>query len=95
MASCENFDRHLYLLVFAGYRVSLLISAEAEESRLIYYSFYGINLNQNNVLEEIGYAGTTGTAWENLFKISTGNIIITVLGFVPGKCPDTAFSGAF
>lgn len=47
-------------------------------------SFYGINLNQNVVLEQIGYAGTTGTPWTRLFKISTGGIIITALGFVPG-----------
>jgi len=47
-------------------------------------AFYGINLNQNVVLLEIGYAGKTGNAWEKLFKVSTGNIIITVLGFVPG-----------
>ncbi|KAF9237990.1 major facilitator superfamily domain-containing protein [Melanogaster broomeanus] len=51
---------------------------------LLDVAFYGINLNQNVVLQEIGYAGTTGTAWEKLFKVSTGNIIITVLGFVPG-----------
>ncbi|KIM60389.1 hypothetical protein SCLCIDRAFT_1216846 [Scleroderma citrinum Foug A] len=51
---------------------------------LLDIAFYGINLNQNVVLQEIGYAGKTGTAWEKLFKISTGNIIITVLGFVPG-----------
>jgi PHS family inorganic phosphate transporter-like MFS transporter len=51
---------------------------------LLDIAFYGINLNQNVVLQEIGYAGTTGTAWEKLFKVSTGNIIITVLGFVPG-----------
>lgn len=48
-------------------------------------SFYGINLNQNVVLQTIGYDGKSGTAWEKLFKISTGNIIITALGFVPGK----------
>ncbi|KAF7978454.1 hypothetical protein HWV62_652 [Athelia sp. TMB] len=47
-------------------------------------AFYGINLNQNVVLEEVGFAGKTGTAWEKLFNISTGNIIITALGFVPG-----------
>jgi PHS family inorganic phosphate transporter-like MFS transporter len=47
-------------------------------------AFYGINLNQNVVLLEIGYAGKTGTPWQKLFKVSTGNIIITVLGFVPG-----------
>lgn len=56
---------------------------------LLDHRFYGINLNQNVVLQEIGYAGKTGTPWEQLFKISTGNIIITALGFVPGKCFDS------
>jgi PHS family inorganic phosphate transporter-like MFS transporter len=41
-------------------------------------------LNTNVVLAEIGYAGATGTPWEKLFKVATGNIIITALGFVPG-----------
>ncbi|EGN97769.1 hypothetical protein SERLA73DRAFT_182514 [Serpula lacrymans var. lacrymans S7.3] len=47
-------------------------------------AFYGINLNQNVVLQEIGFDGSSGTPWEKLFKIATGNIIITALGFVPG-----------
>ncbi|KAG6852375.1 hypothetical protein C0991_000270, partial [Blastosporella zonata] len=47
-------------------------------------NFYGINLNQNVVLQQIGFDGKTGTPWERLFKVSTGNIIITALGFVPG-----------
>jgi PHS family inorganic phosphate transporter-like MFS transporter len=47
--------------------------------------FYGINLNQNVVLQQIGYDGKTGTPWEKLFNISTGNMIITALGFVPGE----------
>lgn len=49
------------------------------------YRFYGINLNQNVVLQQIGYDGSTGTPWNRLFKISTGGMIITALGFVPGK----------
>ncbi|KAG2123088.1 major facilitator superfamily domain-containing protein [Suillus clintonianus] len=51
---------------------------------LLDVAFYGINLNTNVVLTEIGYAGKSGTAWEKLFKVATGNIIITALGFVPG-----------
>jgi MFS transporter, PHS family, inorganic phosphate transporter len=47
-------------------------------------SFYGINLNQNVVLQQIGFDGSSGTAWNRLFKIATGNLIITALGFVPG-----------
>jgi PHS family inorganic phosphate transporter-like MFS transporter len=51
---------------------------------LLDISFYGINLNQNVVLQQIGFDGSTGTPWERLFRISTGGIIITALGFVPG-----------
>ncbi|KAF7351733.1 MFS inorganic phosphate transporter [Mycena sanguinolenta] len=47
-------------------------------------AFYGINLNQNVVLQEIGFDGSSGSAWEKLFKVSVGNVIITALGFVPG-----------
>ncbi|KAG7086871.1 hypothetical protein E1B28_002792 [Marasmius oreades] len=51
---------------------------------LLDIAFYGINLNQNFVLQQIGFDGKTGTAWERLFNVSTGGIIITALGFVPG-----------
>ncbi|CAA7270042.1 unnamed protein product [Cyclocybe aegerita] len=51
---------------------------------LLDVAFYGINLNQNVVLQQIGYDGTDGSPWERLFKVSTGNMIITALGFVPG-----------
>jgi PHS family inorganic phosphate transporter-like MFS transporter len=47
-------------------------------------AFYGINLNQNVVLQQIGFAGKSGTPWERLFEIGIGNLIVTVLGFVPG-----------
>ncbi|KZT22873.1 MFS general substrate transporter [Neolentinus lepideus HHB14362 ss-1] len=51
---------------------------------LLDIAFYGINLNQNVVLQQIGFDGSSGTPWERLFKIAIGNIIITALGFVPG-----------
>ncbi|KAJ3817782.1 phosphate transporter [Lentinula raphanica] len=51
---------------------------------LLDIAFYGINLNQNVVLTQIGFAGKTGSDWEKLFKVSTGNLIVTALGFVPG-----------
>jgi len=47
--------------------------------------FHGIDLNQNAVLQQIGHDGKEGTPWNRLFKISTGGMIITALGFVPGK----------
>ncbi|KIP07902.1 hypothetical protein PHLGIDRAFT_23820 [Phlebiopsis gigantea 11061_1 CR5-6] len=51
---------------------------------LLDIAFYGINLNQNVVLQQIGFDGKSGQPWERLFKIATGNLIITALGFVPG-----------
>ena len=51
---------------------------------LLDIAFYGINLNQNVVLEEIGFDGKSGSAWTRLFKIGIGNLIVTALGFVPG-----------
>jgi len=35
---------------------------------LLDIAFYGINLNTNVVLTQIGYDGKTGTPWEKLFK---------------------------
>ncbi|KAG8912787.1 hypothetical protein FRC00_003787, partial [Tulasnella sp. 408] len=52
---------------------------------LLDIAFYGINLNQNVVLQQIGFDGKTGTtAWEKLHRLAIGNLIITALGFVPG-----------
>ena len=50
-----------------------------------FFSFYGINLNQIVVLQQIGFGGTGGTDWEKLFNLGTGDIIVTALGFVPGE----------
>ena len=57
-----------------------------------FHSFYGINLNQNVVLGQIGFDGKSGTEWNRLFKISTGNLIITALGFVPGTSASLYYS---
>ncbi|KAF4567161.1 hypothetical protein EYR36_010778 [Pleurotus pulmonarius] len=46
-------------------------------------AFFGVNLNQNFVLEQIGFQGTIGTPWQKLFRVATGSLIITVLGFLP------------
>ncbi|KAF8553195.1 MFS general substrate transporter [Imleria badia] len=73
-----------FLIYFSEWRHAKILIGTCTCWFLLDVAFYGINLNQNVVLQEIGYAGTTGTAWEKLFKISTGNIIITALGFVPG-----------
>ncbi|KAF7304109.1 MFS domain-containing protein [Mycena indigotica] len=73
-----------FLVYFSEWRHGKILLGTAMCWFLLDIAFYGINLNQNVVLEQIGFAGKTGSDWEKLFKVSTGNMIITALGFVPG-----------
>ena len=63
---------------------SIFPSVIVDETDVHTFRFYGINLNQNVVLQQIGFDGKTGTTFERLFHIGIGNLIITALGFVPG-----------
>ncbi|CAG8589778.1 558_t:CDS:2 [Racocetra fulgida] len=47
-------------------------------------AFYGIGLNNNIILGNIGFLGDGRDPYETLFKASVGNIIIALLGTVPG-----------
>ena len=85
METCKNTTWNKFVLVLFGYCVSILLISVSTKDTYILSSFYGINLNQNVVLQQIGFDGAEGTPWEKLFKIATGNLIITALGFVPGK----------
>ncbi|CAG8591070.1 5410_t:CDS:2 [Diversispora eburnea] len=49
---------------------------------LLDVAFYGIGLNNTFILEKIGYG--KGTPFQTLWNISIGNIIINLLGTVPG-----------
>ncbi|KAF8145593.1 major facilitator superfamily domain-containing protein [Mycena galopus ATCC 62051] len=73
-----------FLAYFSEWRHAKILIGTSMCWFLLDIAFYGINLNQNVVLQQIGFDGSTGSAWEKLFKVSTGNIIITALGFVPG-----------
>ncbi|KAJ7090960.1 major facilitator superfamily domain-containing protein [Mycena crocata] len=73
-----------FITYFSEWRHAKLLMGTCLCWFLLDIAFYGINLNQNVVLQQIGFDGKDGTPWEKLFKISTGNIIVTVLGFVPG-----------
>ncbi|KAL0576628.1 hypothetical protein V5O48_005358 [Marasmius crinis-equi] len=80
-------DAHFreFLRYFSEWRhLKLLIGTSQTLNFHLFYSFYGINLNQNVVLQQIGFDGKSGSPWERLFNVSTGGIIITALGFVPG-----------
>jgi len=73
-----------FIAYFSEWRHAKLLIGTCGCWFLLDIAFYGINLNQNVVLQAIGFDGKTGTPWQKLFKVSTGNIIVTVLGFVPG-----------
>ncbi|KAF8956358.1 phosphate transporter [Flammula alnicola] len=73
-----------FLKYFSEWRHAKLLIGTCMCWFLLDIAFYGINLNQNIVLQQIGYDGKTGTPWNRLFKVSTGGMIITALGFVPG-----------
>lgn len=69
---------------FKQWHNAKLLFATSMSWFLLDVAFYGINLNQNVVLQQIGFDGSEGTPWNRLFRVSTGNMIITALGFVPG-----------
>ena len=73
-----------FLTYFSEWRHAKILIGTCLSWFLLDVAFYGINLNQNVVLQQIGFDGKEGTPWEKLFKIATGNLIITALGFVPG-----------
>lgn len=73
-----------FLIYFSEWRHAKILIGTCACWFLLDIAFYGINLNQNVVLQQIGFAGTTGSQWTRLFNIGVGNLIITALGFVPG-----------
>ncbi|KAI0092423.1 MFS general substrate transporter [Irpex rosettiformis] len=81
-AKSEHFNEFFHY--FSEWRHLRILMGTSISWFLLDIAFYGINLNQNVVLQQIGFDGKNGTPWNRLFKISVGNIIITVLGFVPG-----------
>ncbi|UZO24308.1 uncharacterized protein OCT59_016613 [Rhizophagus irregularis] len=46
-------------------------------------AYYGIGINNAIILEAIGYVKTED-AYQSLFNISVGNIVITLMGTIPG-----------
>ncbi|EJF65579.1 MFS general substrate transporter [Dichomitus squalens] len=73
-----------FVMYFSEWRHAKVLIGTCTCWFLLDIAFYGINLNQNVVLQQIGFDGSSGTPWNRLFKIGVGNLIITALGFVPG-----------
>ncbi|OZJ06713.1 hypothetical protein BZG36_00401 [Bifiguratus adelaidae] len=51
---------------------------------LLDIAFYGITLNQSVVLTAIGFAPKGLSPWDTLFKQGLGNLIVVLLGALPG-----------
>ncbi|KAG8679290.1 hypothetical protein FRC08_017071, partial [Ceratobasidium sp. 394] len=75
---------HEFMLYIAEWRHARMLIGTALSWFLVDIAFYGINLNTNVVLQQIGFDGSGNNVWHKLFRIATGNLIITALGFVPG-----------
>ncbi|THU84757.1 MFS general substrate transporter [Dendrothele bispora CBS 962.96] len=74
-----------FLAYFSEWRHAKILIGTSVCWFLLDIAFYGINLNQNVVLQQIHFDGSNETEpWTKLFRVSTGGIIITALGFVPG-----------
>ncbi|KAJ8519624.1 hypothetical protein ONZ45_g3457 [Pleurotus djamor] len=73
-----------FLQYFSEWRHAKLLIGTCLSWFFTNIAFFGVNLNQNFVLQQIGFDGSTGTPWQKLIRVSVGSLIITVLGFLPG-----------
>ncbi|KAH7333875.1 inorganic phosphate transporter [Rhizoctonia solani] len=75
---------HEFLEYMSEWRHAKLLIGTSLSWFLVDIAFYGINLNTSVVLQQIGFDGAGNNAWHKIFRVATGNLIITALGFVPG-----------
>ncbi|KDN36081.1 hypothetical protein RSAG8_11103, partial [Rhizoctonia solani AG-8 WAC10335] len=73
-----------FLLYISEWHHARMLIGTALSWFLVDIAFYGINLNTNVVPQQIGFDGSGNNTWHKLFRIATGNLVITALGFVPG-----------
>lgn len=73
---CKHFSKWKNLKVLLGTTIAWFALDVA---------FYGVNLNTGIIIEAIGFAGSLQEdPWNALFKDAVGNIIIALMGTVPG-----------
>ncbi len=76
-----------FIAYFSEWRHAKVLIGTAAAWFLVDITFYGINLNSSSILAAIGFTNSTATpdgVYDKLFKTATGNLIITVAGFLPG-----------
>lgn len=75
---------------FSEWRHLKVLIGTASTWFLVDVAFYGTNLNQSQLLTEIGYA-KGANEYDTLVKTATGNLIIAAAGYVPGYFFTIAF----
>lgn len=82
LATVGRKPKNEFFEYFSKPRHALTLFGTAACWFLVDITFYGINLNQSTILSAIGF--TNGDTYGKLMKTATGNLIITVAGFLPG-----------
>lgn len=78
------------VLVWAGSLWILVSTRHPTKLAILFFSrsfskaFYGTNLNQALILSSMGFAPEDLAPWDTLFKQALGNLILSVLGALPG-----------
>lgn len=82
-ANLREFCRH-----FAQWKNFKILLATSVSWFALDVAFYGINLNSGIILTAIGFngnlAGDSHDVWNALFKNAVGNVVIALMGTVPG-----------
>ena len=79
-ASFRDFMRH-----FSKWRNLKVLLGTSITWFALDVAFYGINLNSGIILDAIGFSGSLqDDPWDALFKNAVGNVIIALMGTVPG-----------
>ena len=73
----------VFLHYFSEWRHLKVLLGTASTWFLLDIAFYGLNLNQTVLLQEIGFASGK-TMYDTLLKGAYGNLIIAAAGYVPG-----------
>ena len=75
-----------FLTYFSQWHTLKVLIGTCSTWFLLDIAFYGLSLNQSIVLSAIGFApdAATTSPWETLWKQAIGNLIITLLGSIPG-----------
>lgn len=79
----KNVRMKVFVTYFSEWRHLKVLLGTASTWFLLDIAFYGLNLNQTFLLQQINYASGK-TMYDTLLKGAIGNLIIAAAGYVPG-----------